>query len=949
MFKVYRGIFFFIATLISATTFAQNFGGNPSNIHWQQINNAAAKVIFPTGLDSQASRIAHLIAHIDTSISSLGNKTRKWNVVLNNQTVISNAYVRLAPLVSEFYMTPPQNNFDQGSIRWDDNLVVHENRHMQQFSNFNKGLTIVFSFLLGQEGQLLANGIAIPDYFFEGDAVFQETLLTEQGRGRMPGFFNDYKSLWLAGKNYNWMKLRSGSYKDFTPDHYRTGYLLVAYGYEKYGNDFWKKVTADAVAFKGLFYPYNKAIQRHSGKRYRQFRTDALNYFKERSFEEDHTRENSLQFITPVERNNYVNYQFPVCIGKDSILVVKNSFRSLNTFCLLVNGKEKRIRITNSMIDNYYSYNGGRIVYASVQSDPRWGNRQYSVLQIVDIYSGKQKQLTHRTKYFSPDINKSATEIIAVEVKSDGTNQLVRIDAHTGKQKQAIINPYNYFFTQTKYIDDHSVIAAVRNSAGQMALVKVSLNENSSQIITHFTYNVLGYPCVQSDTVYFNMMIGNSDKIMSVQLSTKQINIVKRNDIGLYFPSISKNGDLYFSVFTADGYRLAKQSLADCALTNVPDETFSNITSLYVAGALQGKKYTAVTNITTPVLAASRYRKSFHLFNFHSWRPVIDDPEYGYSLFGNNLLNNFSSTLTYSFNRNEKSHTIGFSEVFAGWFPVLSVGAEASFNRNLDVVEAVTDSTYIIRPVNFNSAKLNPGLQIPLQFTGGRTNKFLTIGTSYNLEQLYYTGIGKNIFTNEPLRYSSSVLVFSNLSRQARQHVNPRWAQTISMSYRYAFNFRDSRKFVTNASLYFPGISPNHSIVLQGSFQKRDSLPDLFSNTFSYSRGYAALSTRRMYKFGLNYQFPVVYPDLGFGNIIFFQRIRVNAFYDYTSAHARVNGKLTNILNRSTGAEVFIDTKCWNELPVTFIIRYAHLLDTDRRYPSISNKWEFSIPIVIPD
>lgn len=50
-----------------------------------------------------------------------------------------------------------------------------------------------------------------------------------------------------------------------------------------------------------------------------------------------------------------------------------------------------------------------------------------------------------------------------------------------------------------------------------------------------------------------------------------------------------------------------------------------------------------------------------------------------------------------------------------------------------------------------------------------------------------------------------------------------------------------------------------------------------------------------MYKLGVNYHFPIVYPDWGFANIIFFQRIRANAFYDHTNAKARVNGLLTEI------------------------------------------------------
>ena len=67
------------------------------------------------------------------------------------------------------------------------------------------------------------------------------------------------------------MKLRNGSLKDYVPDHYNLGYLLVNYGYEKYGLDFWGKVTKDASAFKGLFYPFQKAIKRHAGVNYQTF------------------------------------------------------------------------------------------------------------------------------------------------------------------------------------------------------------------------------------------------------------------------------------------------------------------------------------------------------------------------------------------------------------------------------------------------------------------------------------------------------------------------------------------------------------------------------------------------------------------------------------------------------------------------------------------------------
>jgi hypothetical protein len=504
----------------SLFTSAQKVGGNLAALKWQQINTQLARVIFPKGLDSQANRVSNIVQLLDsTTMHTIGNRQRKWNIVLLNQTTIPNAYVRLAPVISELNLLPGQDNFSNGSIRGDDNLIIHENRHMQQFANFNGGLTKVFSFFLGQEGQLLANGITIPDYFFEGDAVWQETLVSAQGRGRMPFFYNGFRSLQMGNKNYSWMKLRSGSLLDYTPDHYELGYQLVAYGNEKYGTDFWQKVTIDAVHFKGLFYPFNKAIEKYSGKTYLQFRQDALNYFKTQTMPQ-HKTEPELQFITPVKKNTVASYLFPVYINDDSILVTKKSYKEINAFYLIVNGREEKISVKKIVIDDYFSYNNGRIVYASYQSDPRWGNRDYSNIQLLNLYTKEKKQLTFKTKYFSPVINKDGTEILAVNVQVNGGNCLHRIDGYTGKLIQEIPNPNNYFFTQSKYLDNNSAIAAVRNPEGQMALIKVNLNNGETETVTPFSFNVVGFPFVKNDTVYYSAMDNNtpSDKIFAVTL-----------------------------------------------------------------------------------------------------------------------------------------------------------------------------------------------------------------------------------------------------------------------------------------------------------------------------------------------------------------------------------------------------------------------------------------------
>src|SRR5258708_39747892 len=228
-----KNIKFYLLLLITTSaiiTKAQEFGGNPPPIKWMQINTPAAKVIFPFGLDSAGLRVANIVQQMNKAIQpTIGFKQRQISILLQNQTTIANAYVGLAPFRSEFFLTPEQNSFDIGSLPWTRQLAIHEFRHVQQYNNFNVGASKVLHVLFGEGGQALGNELSIPNWFFEGDAVFNETLVSDQGRGRLPYFFNGYRALWADGKNYSWMKLRNGSYRDFTPDWYPTGYMLVAY------------------------------------------------------------------------------------------------------------------------------------------------------------------------------------------------------------------------------------------------------------------------------------------------------------------------------------------------------------------------------------------------------------------------------------------------------------------------------------------------------------------------------------------------------------------------------------------------------------------------------------------------------------------------------------------------------------------------------------------------
>ena len=71
--------------------------------------------------------------------------------------------------------------------------------------------------------------------------------------------------------------------RNVIPNHYQLGDLLVNYGYNRYGVQFWHDVTNDAVRYKGLVYPFQRAIKKYSGVQYAEFVREAINSYK-RSF-----------------------------------------------------------------------------------------------------------------------------------------------------------------------------------------------------------------------------------------------------------------------------------------------------------------------------------------------------------------------------------------------------------------------------------------------------------------------------------------------------------------------------------------------------------------------------------------------------------------------------------------------------------------------------------------
>lgn len=919
---------------LSFSLSAQQFGGNPPSLKWQQINTDTIRVIFPKGMTNAGERVSNITHYLNRyTRTSIGPLERKIDIVLQNQTMQSNGYVQLGPFRSEFYLTPAPNSLDLGSLNWIEQLSVHEYRHVLQNMNFRQGLSKVFSILGGQLGQAAITNIAVPNWFWEGDAVVMETALTPQGRGRLPGFFDGFRGLSLAGKQYAYMKIRNGSYIDYVPDHYPLGYLMATYGRNHYGEAFWKGVTTDAVRFRGLFYPMSHSLKKKTGKNITGFYQAMLAEYQP-LWNNYAARPDTTPAVAmlPLARP-VTNYKYVYNAGDKEWIVLKDAWNKVpGIYHLNAAGEEKLLVRPGIVYDDFFSYRNGRIVWAAARFDARWSWKDFSVIRIWDNATGHTKTISSKGKFFSPDISANGQQVIAVATTPQMVFHLQLLNTQTGAVEKELPNPDNWYYTYPRFTaNDQAVISAVRNNKGEMALVEQSLATGESTILTPFSYNVIGIPVVSGDTVYFTNSHKDVNNVYAITLADrKTFEVTDRGNSAMHMALNPQKDSLIFSEFTIKGYKLYHAALGARSWKEVPVTEDGRSAWLQPDFKEGGNILDKVSHDSLPV---KKYPQLSHPFNFHSWVPSFNDPEFGISLIGENILSTTSTSVGYTYNRNEGYSDFAAGFTFGGWLPVLNIGADYTINRN--------GLNQARQRVYWNEATAHIGASIPLNLSRGLYNRSLAVGSNYNIRHRYLD----SKYKGNDIQFLSNTLIFSNQRLKGTQNIFTHFGQYLAVQYNTSVTGLFAEQLYMRFDQYLPGLWQNHNLVLQAAYQQRDkSFNYTFSDNFVYARGYNTPFYTRIYKLGANYHLPLAYPDWGFAQLLYFSRIRANLFYDYSMTNFVQTNLEINTRYASTGAELFLDTRIGNAIPFTFGVRFSHLLDRDP-VDNAQNRVDFIIPI----
>jgi hypothetical protein len=151
----------------------------------------------------------------------------------------------------------------------------------------------------------------------------------------------------------------------------------------------------------------------------------------------------------------------------------------------------------------------------------------------------------------------------------------------------------------------------------------------------------------------------------------------------------------------------------------------------------------------------------------------------------------------------------------------------------------------------------------------------------------------------------------------------PPWGVVLSASYTLNPTTDDfGHLAVLYGKLYTPGFAKHHSLSLAasyqtsiGGFQSDYILSGLaFKSTRLLPRGFSSydIHNKNYVATSLNYQFPVWYPDGGWGGVIYFKRLRLNLGGDYASFSKPAfneNGDIVNLRRElwAYGGDIIVD------------------------------------------
>jgi hypothetical protein len=952
-------LFFIIQLFFVVQSWAQSqiLSTNPPNLKWYQINSQHFNILFEGGFLKEGLRIANTMEELYKPVSqSLGITPKKISIILQNHNSISNGFVSQTPRRSEFFTMPTQDYNFTGMLDWMDLLAVHEFRHVVQFdksvTKFNKAVFYV----LGYNASSSLAHIAVPEWFWEGDAVVIETALTKGGRGRIPNFGMLMRTNTLERGTFNYYRQYLRSFKYQVQDHYTFGYYMTSYLRNHYGDKIISETTRQAWAWPFIPFRFSNRIKKYSGKsllqNYKSMMVELDSLWRKQINQRNFSRYNQINFRYS---NAYTDYSYPQYLNDGSIVSLKSGIGDIPTFVKFdQSGKDKKVSVPGIINSTgMLSVANDIIAWNEIEFDPRWGNQTYSVIKIYDLKNKKIRRVSRKSRYSSAALSPDGKLIVTIETTHDSKYKIVIIDTGTGKMIGEIPNPQNYFFQNPRWSDDGSKIVAVKQSKAGKTIWIYDLESSTEEDLWELSLENIGYPVLHKKYVFYNSPLDGLDNVYAIQIDTKERFRVTSGKFGSYNAVISSEGDkILYNNFSKDGFDVVEIDFDSSSWVPV-NQIIPNPENYFEPIAIQEGNINIVDSVKDESFPVKRYRLGAKILNPYSWGPILEstDLDLFIGISSKDIMGTSVLDLGYQFNANEETGQWIGNFSYQGIYPVLNARGYIG-NRAVTERFAVRDDGGNIigdtlSRVTWNESGFLLGAELPFKLTRSKYLQDLRIGFNYNYSYV------KDYSSYESLRFPdmqadgsllSNEYYFSyrRMLRTSKRDLYGKFGQFLYLQYEntpWKASKYEGEMFAAQLRLFFPGLFKHHSFNYRVGYQwqlydRNNNDIYLFNSPIFWTRGYSYRIFDNYLNNSFNYAFPVIYPDLPIWSLLNIQRIYTNFFVDIGRGYIyeRPLEGIPEQINysRSVGVEVSFDFNVMRFLSMFNMgFRYVYAIDNE--------------------
>lgn len=563
-----------------------------NHLKWYTIESDHFMVHFQEGNSRSAQVVSRISEEIYAPITDLyqHEPDEKVNIVLKDRDDYSNGAAYFFDNKIDIWL-PSLDTPLRGSHNWMRNVISHEFTHIVQIQigmkRKRKFPVLYFQWLSYEKVRRpdvlygFPNGIIslpfasinIPAWLAEGTAQYQRT-------GLLYDTWDSHRDMILRTRILSdtyFSLAEMGTFSSKTSLEretvYNQGYALVIYLVQTFGEDVLRRIST-SLGEKGV-YDVETAIELATG-----INGNIVfdNWIKERkAFYAEAVADLQTTESSYIEPDGFFNFFPKKSPDGSSVAYLSNKGRDYSLLSLYIkkDGEETEIaqvdnrsyvvhqnhsdalKPTIPFLSTSYSFSpdGTKIIY-SVNKRNGYGE-SYRDLFIFDLESSKSTQITKSARIESPNWSPDGSKIVAVQYLK-GTQNLVLLDPESPEliTKLTAFKDAETVFTPTWHPDGKTIYFSIADYWNRN-IYSLDIASKTIQTVLEDQYTDYRDPVISpnGNVLYFSADVDGIFNIYRKNLNDDDFEKVTNTLGGAFMPHIS-SGELYFSEYEADGYKI---------------------------------------------------------------------------------------------------------------------------------------------------------------------------------------------------------------------------------------------------------------------------------------------------------------------------------------------------------------------------------------------------------